>query len=215
LACVLCNDARLHEHQGRWELSGDPTEIALVVLAEKLGMSRKWLDQRYELIEDQGFSYERKFHAIIHRSGEQYLVSVAGAPEALAEWGRLTQRQTERVVEIQHEMSAQGLRVLAVGHKQQTSYVVTYQAYHDKMAALMDATFPGRGALVQSGVDDVASHLAPADPTAPANALVVFPEDAGLPAAFIGTRGALARAQTESTLGILNLIGTYGPPVAY
>ena len=80
--------------------------------------------------------------------------------------------------------------MFAVGHKQQVSDALTYQTFHDKMAAMMDATFPGRSTLVQAGVDDVASHLAPVDPSAPANALVVFPEDTGLLAAFIGSRGA-------------------------
>ena len=56
---------------------------------------------------------------------------------------------------------------------------VTYQAYRDKMAALMDRSFPSRASFVQAGVDDVASHLRPADPRAPKRALAVFPEDVG------------------------------------
>jgi hypothetical protein len=107
------------------------------------------------------------------------------------------------------------VRMFAVGHKQHLTDAVTYQAYHDKMAAMMDGAFPGRATLVQAGVDDVASHLAPADPSAPRNALVVFPEDTGLLAAFIGTRGTTARTQTVSTLAIVSLFGTYGPQIAY
>src|SRR5436190_702825 len=98
---------------------------------------------------------------------------------------------------------ADPVRMFAVGQKQQISDAVTYQSYHDKMAAMMDATFPGRAALVQAGVDDVASHLAPVDPGAPPSALVVFPEDTGLLAASIGTRGATARQQDGSTLAIV------------
>lgn len=107
------------------------------------------------------------------------------------------------------------VRIFAVGHKQQLADVITYQSFHDKMAALMDATFPGRSALVQAGVDDVASHLAPADPAAPANALVAFPEDTGLLAAFIGTRGAPGRAQSTSTFAIINLTVTYQQQMAH
>jgi hypothetical protein len=99
--------------------------------------------------------------------------------------------------------------MFAVGHKQQLTDAITYQSYHDKMAAMMDATFPGRASLVQPGVDDVASHLAPVDPSAPPNALVVFPEDTGLLAAFIGTRGATARQQDGTTLAIVFLAGSY------
>jgi hypothetical protein len=51
------------------------------------------------------------------------------------------------------------VRFFAVGNKQRVADVVSYQTYHDKMAALMDAAFPARGSFVQVGVDDVASHL--------------------------------------------------------
>jgi hypothetical protein len=101
------------------------------------------------------------------------------------------------------------VRIFAVGQKHRMDDVVTYQTFRNKMAAMMDATFPGRAALVQAGVDDVASHLAPVDPTAPPNALVAFPEDTGLFAAFIGSRAAGARAQTSSTVAIASLLGPY------
>src|SRR5262245_23619982 len=94
--------------------------------------------------------------------------------------------------------AAAPVRVFAVGDKVRIDDALTYQTFHDKLAALMDAAFPGRSALVQAGVDDVASHLLPADPGAPANALVVFPEDVGLVAGLIGSRGAAARGQTTA-----------------
>jgi len=112
-------------------------------------------------------------------------------------------------------VSAAPVRIFAVGHKQHLADTLTYQAFHDKMAAMMDASVPGRSALVHAGVDDVASHLAPVDPAAPPNALVVFPEDTGLLAAFIGTRGAPARAQVESTFAIINLTVTYQAQMAH
>ncbi|MFN8545255.1 MAG: sialidase family protein [Candidatus Binatia bacterium] len=111
--------------------------------------------------------------------------------------------------------AATPVRMFAVGNEVRLADTVTYQAYHDKMAALMDASLPGRASLVQAGVDDVASHLAPADPLAPPQALVVFPEDVGLLAAFIGTRGATARTQTSSVGAIVSVLGTYAGPFAY
>src|SRR5436305_12167031 len=107
------------------------------------------------------------------------------------------------------------VRIFAVGTKRRLADAVTYQPSRDKMTALMDATFPGRSNFVQAGVDDVASHLLPADPGAPANALVVFPEDVGLITAFIGSRGAAARQQTNSIVAIAGLAGPYGPQLAY
>ncbi len=103
------------------------------------------------------------------------------------------------------------VRVFAVGHKQRLDDAVTYQTFHAKMAALMDGAAPDRGTFVQAGVDDVASHLIQHDPSAPDRALVVFPESTGLIAAFIGSRGATARAQTSAPAAIATLLGTYGP----
>jgi predicted amidohydrolase len=105
--------------------------------------------------------------------------------------------------------SADTVRVFAVGHRLRISDVVTYQSYRDKMFAMFDTAFPGRSGLVQAGVDDVASHIQPADPLAPAFVLVNFPEDAGLAAAFIGTRGAGARTSVASTQAFLSLFSTY------
>src|SRR5438445_13713884 len=111
--------------------------------------------------------------------------------------------------------AATPVRMFAVGHKVRLDDGASYQSFHDKMAALMDAGFPGRASLVQAGVDDVASHLLPADPGAPANALVVFPEDVGLIAAFIGSRGTAARQQTNSIVAIAGLAGPYGSQLSY
>jgi hypothetical protein len=110
---------------------------------------------------------------------------------------------------------AAAVRIFAVGHKQRLADVVTYQDYRDKMAAMMDAAHPARALRVQAGVDDVASHLRPADPAAPEQALVVFPESAGLLAAFIGTRGATARTQTAATNAIVSLLLAYGPQLTH
>jgi hypothetical protein len=107
------------------------------------------------------------------------------------------------------------VRMFAVGHKQRLVDAVTYQAYHDKMLALVDGSFPGRATLVQSGVDDVASHVQPADPAAPPLALVNFPEDVGLLAGLIGSRAAIARSQTNSALAIDELAAAYAPLVAH
>lgn len=110
---------------------------------------------------------------------------------------------------------AHPVRFFAVGHKLRVDDAVNYQAYRDKLAALMDATFPGRSTFVQDGVDDVASHLRPADAGAPADALVVFPEDTGLVAALIGTRGATSRTQTSTAAGIVLLSDPYAAQRAY
>jgi hypothetical protein len=111
--------------------------------------------------------------------------------------------------------AAAPVRIFAVGNKQRVADAVSYQTYRDKMAALMDAGFPNRSAFVQNGVDDVASHVRPADPDAPTTAMAVFPEDVGLVASMIGSRGAAARQQTTAVGAIGSLAGTYAPQFGY
>src|SRR5262245_56311767 len=106
------------------------------------------------------------------------------------------------------------VRIFAVGHKVRLDDALTYQTFHDKMAALMDARFRAPG-LVQDGVDDVASHIRPADPGTPANALVVFPEDTGLVAALIGSRGAISRSDPTAVDAIADLLAPYQPQRSY
>lgn len=107
------------------------------------------------------------------------------------------------------------VRIFAVGNAQRIDDALTYQTFRDKMAALMDAAHPQRASRVQAGVDDVASHIRPADASAPERALVVFPESVGLIAAFIGSRGATARLQTSAPLAIASLFAPYAAQVAH
>jgi hypothetical protein len=111
--------------------------------------------------------------------------------------------------------AAAPVRMFAVGNKQRIADAVSYQTYRNKMSALMDSGFPSRADFVQDGVDDVASHIRPSDPDAPPTALVVFPEDVGLIAAFIGSRGASARQQSTAAGAFASLLGAYGPQIDY
>jgi len=111
--------------------------------------------------------------------------------------------------------AAAPVRVFAIGHKQRLADAVTYGDYRAKMAALLDGTHPDRPMRVQGGVDDVVSHLATNDPSAPDTALVVYPESVGLIAAFIGSRGAVAREQPSTALAIGMLLASYQTPFAF
>jgi hypothetical protein len=111
--------------------------------------------------------------------------------------------------------SAATVRVFAVGNEVRVEDAVSVQAFRDKMFALMDATFPGRAAFVQAGVDDVASHIQPADPTAPPLVLVNFPEDVGLVAIMLGSKGATARDSGSTTGAFISLLARYQNQIRY
>jgi hypothetical protein len=115
---------------------------------------------------------------------------------------------------------ARTVRVFAMQPKLDLAWMDTRQTYHDKMLALADKRLRGGSApRVQTGADDMASHLlGPADPARPAATardLVVWPEDLGLFAALTGERGAGARTAGSFEAAIVSLIGAYGPQNAY
>ena len=114
-----------------------------------------------------------------------------------------------------HPAAAAPVRVFAVGNEVRVEDVVNVQAFRNKMFAMMDASFPSRGSYVQAGVDDVASHIQPADPSAPPLVLVNFPEDVGLVAALTGSKGAQSRASTSTTSAFFFLLNTYANQINY
>jgi hypothetical protein len=112
---------------------------------------------------------------------------------------------------------AHPVRVFVVNPRVELRYADTYADFRDKMFALVDASHPRRAELVQPGVLDIAAHLRPRDPGAPADALILFPEDVGLAAGLIGSRGEASRnVQLEaggSTAAFVLLTLAYGPQV--
>lgn len=115
--------------------------------------------------------------------------------------------------------AAKPVRVFVVNSRIELRYAATYADFRDKMFALVDASHPRRAELVQPGVTDIAAMLRPDDPSAPADALIVFPEDVGLIAGLIGSRGAQARARTledgASTAAFIDLFLAYQPQIQH
>jgi magnesium-transporting ATPase (P-type) len=84
-AAVLCNEAQLREHAGRWIWRGDPTDVALLALARKGGVARESLLLEEAEVAALPFEPERRFAATFHRAGDSVRVYVKGAPEAVLE----------------------------------------------------------------------------------------------------------------------------------
>jgi Ca2+-transporting ATPase len=99
-----------------YQVSGDPTEAALLVLARKIGISREELEAHYELVEERAFDYQTKLRQVVHKFRGRYLLSVTGAPEAVLDLVRMSEDLQEKTAYAQHRMASDGLRVIAVGH---------------------------------------------------------------------------------------------------
>jgi len=84
LAGVLCNDAGIFKNkEGAWQIEGDPTEAALLVLARKAGLDEHDLQTRYKRLDEQPFSSETKRMITLHQYGDSVKAIIKGAPEVL------------------------------------------------------------------------------------------------------------------------------------
>jgi magnesium-transporting ATPase (P-type) len=78
---ALCNDASLREHDGHWQLAGDPTEGALLTLALKTGLNPAQLKLDRPRLEIIPFESEHRYMATLHVQGDGAVALVKGAPE--------------------------------------------------------------------------------------------------------------------------------------
>jgi len=130
-AAALCNDSRLC--QGA--LIGDPTEGALLVLAEKAGAAVQW-----PRLAELPFDSARKLMITVHRDGEAIRLMVKGAPDVVLEHCRAIRFAdgdrplTEGLLaELRGEMERMGghaLRVLALAEAEADEH-----ALRDPLAA--------------------------------------------------------------------------------
>lgn len=81
-AALLCNDASISESAGVWKMQGDPTEGALVTLAQKAGLPQQQLQAQFPRIDTIPFESEHRFMATLHHdhSGHGFIY-IKGAPE--------------------------------------------------------------------------------------------------------------------------------------
>ncbi len=112
-ASVLCNEADLHHREGRWVWRGDPTDIALLALAHKLGWSRELTLNLYPQINDIPFEPEHQFAATYHSIEGQVHVFVKGAPERVLTMCAGAMDLVSLATQAQH-LASQGYRVLAL-----------------------------------------------------------------------------------------------------
>lgn len=83
-AGAIANDGDLREENGRWEIVGDPTEVALIVAARKTGAMRGY--ERFTRVAEVPFTSERKRMSVIAKDateGGSLTVFAKGAPDVL------------------------------------------------------------------------------------------------------------------------------------
>ena len=122
----LCNDANVKLSNGEYIAIGDPTEAALVVLANKVGLVKESLDVEFQRISEVQFSSERKRMTTINRENNNHFAFMKGAPETVIEHCNnvlsgssipLDNKIKSRILSVNNEMTSNGLRVLALAYK--------------------------------------------------------------------------------------------------
>jgi P-type Ca2+ transporter type 2C len=83
-AGALCNNAELSFDGKQWILHGDTTEAALVVAAQKLGIEKKNLEDRYERLWEDPFDPKARRMTTVHKTRDgKVFAFIKGAPESV------------------------------------------------------------------------------------------------------------------------------------
>ena len=126
-AAAGCNDAELAVRDGVPAVAGDPTEIALLVVAAKAGLTREALEREEPRLLTLPFDSDRKRMSVVRRRRGEVWAYVKGAPEGIFE--RCTHVRTARGVEpldaalrarleqASAQLAAEALRVLALAER--------------------------------------------------------------------------------------------------
>ncbi|MBM4432960.1 MAG: HAD-IC family P-type ATPase, partial [Chloroflexi bacterium] len=119
-AGFLCNNAALKKEGDRYQISGDPTEGALVVSAVKAGIT-----QKSPILDEIPFESEHRYMATLHQDAEGKVVYVKGSAEKILEMcqmqlvnGRAEPLEREEILRMADAMAKDALRVLGLAYKE-------------------------------------------------------------------------------------------------
>ena len=120
-AAALCNDASLDpDHPG--QIIGDPTEGALIYLAQAFGIDHEDLEETYPRLFEQPFDSDRKRMTTVHRIQDRNIAYTKGAVDEMlplcthmltaAGVRPMTETDRRQILSLCNQMSEQALRVL-------------------------------------------------------------------------------------------------------
>lgn len=144
---LLCNDANVTQAQGEWQLHGDPTEGALLVLALKHGLEAEPCRRECPRVDSLPFETEKRYMAVLHeRPDGSREMAIKGAPDRLLELCReqlgpngpepLDRDYWHRQME---QLASQGMRVMALVRKPVNSDQTELHHHHMETGLVMVA----------------------------------------------------------------------------
>ncbi|MBQ2384969.1 MAG: cation-translocating P-type ATPase [Clostridia bacterium] len=134
-AMALCSDAEL-DTDGN--VTGEPTEAALIVWADKLGLKKYDLKASYPRSGEAPFDSGRKMMSTVHTANGQFIQYTKGAPDVIigkcthylkdGEPVPMTEEYKNSILTANKDMADKALRVLACAQKVWTEEPASYDA---------------------------------------------------------------------------------------
>lgn len=122
---VLCNDSIFDKEKEI--IIGDPTEGALTVLGEKIGLKKDILNEKYPRINEIPFDSDRKLMTTFHKKNGKIIMYTKGAPDIILSKSEYILKDglskfmnntiKEKILNANNLFADSALRVLGVGYK--------------------------------------------------------------------------------------------------
>ena len=124
-ACLsLCHNSNIIQSEGLWQAIGDPTDSACAVAGWKINGDVKKFSHRHPRLNEFFFDSVRKRMSVVHEyEGERWIFS-KGSSGGYADLATskilnndivpLTDADRQRIVDLNHEMGSQAMRVIAL-----------------------------------------------------------------------------------------------------
>jgi P-type Ca2+ transporter type 2C len=107
-------DVFYNEQTGLFDVKGDPTEAALLIFAQKLGLSRENMNKQYQKLYEIPFNSELRYHAVLVKEDNTGMLYSAGSPEFIIQSARTV---SQSATDCLNSMLDTGLRMVALAQK--------------------------------------------------------------------------------------------------
>jgi Ca2+-transporting ATPase len=166
---IVCNNATLAPVEGaaRFDVVGDKTEGALLLLSESVGISYERIKTIGALVEEFAFDPQSKTMSIVWKHAQSTTVYTKGAPEAILLRSSsimtksgikpLNDKEKTRVISAYEDFAKDGLRCIALATKP------IHWKKQDRAAVENDLTFLGFVGISDPPREEVAAAIAQAD----------------------------------------------------
>lgn len=125
---LLCNDSKISQEDGQYQILGDPTETAFVHFAREKGLFKENLDKNHPRLGEIPFDSDRKLMTTVNQFKDKSMVMTKGAVDVLLdrcssifhneEIRQLSDEDRTKIIQANNEMAGNALRVLGVAYKE-------------------------------------------------------------------------------------------------